>query len=244
MFREKKAVLFDLDGTLIDSVGVWNEVDRTLIRRIGGGEAPDQAAIQRVRDAVLRAARCAPDPYLAYCAALKESYATSLSTEELVRLRYEIAQDYLANRVDYKPDAHRVLRRLRDCGLTLAIVSTTKRSNLEIYRRVNRNILEKAPLDDYISAFYTREDAREIKPSPEIYGKVLGELGLSPADCLVFEDSLVGVEAANRAGIQVAVMYDSHADHERPQLEAQSDYQFQSYAQVLRVIEQEFPAAP
>ena len=67
MFGGKKTVIFDMDGTLIDSVGVWNAVDVELVKRIGGGER-DGGDLQRQRDALLRERAASPDPYGDYCA--------------------------------------------------------------------------------------------------------------------------------------------------------------------------------
>ena len=238
MLHGKKLILFDMDGTLIDSVGVWNEVDRALLRELGAPDA-ESADVQSRRDAMLRRFSTAADPYKEYCRFLGETYHSSLEADAIVKKRYAIAADYLVNQVDYKPDAEKLLRRLKAMGIPLGIASTTRRGNMDIYRTRNRNILAKAPLDDYFSFIYTREDAKEMKPHPEIYHRILEEQRLSPADCLIFEDSLIGVEAANSAGIQVAVLYDRYSDAEREEIRRRADYLFDSFADVLAAIDQE-----
>ena len=238
MLQGKRLVLFDMDGTLIDSVGMWNKVDRALLRELG---APDAEAvdIQYRRDTLLRRFSKAANPYQEYCRFLGETYHSPLEADAIMEKRYAIAADYLVNQVDYKPDAEKLLRRLKAMGIPLGIASTTKRSNMDIYRTRNRNLLAKAPLDDYFSFIYTREDAKEIKPHPEIYHRILGEQHLSPADCLIFEDSLIGVEAANSAGIEVAVLYDRYSDGEREEIRRRADYLFDSFADVLEAINKE-----
>ena len=59
------------------------------------------------------------------------------------------------------------------------------------------------------------------------------ELGAAPEECLVFEDSLIGIEAAKNAGIQSAAVYDPYSDGERGQIDALADFQVRSYTQLM-----------
>ena len=240
MFAGKKVIMFDLDGTLVDSVGVWNEVDRLVIRKIGGTE-PAETEIQKQRDAVMRLNSKAEHPYLEYCRYLKDVYKPSCTAEEVLKLRYDIADEYLANTIDYKPGAEKVLHRLKAHGFVMAVATATRRKNLDIYLTVNRNIMGKAKLDECFSILYTREDTKEIKPNPEVYLRIMRELDAAPSECLIFEDSLVGVEAAHQAGIQAVAMYDKYSDGEREEINALADYRFNSYDEVLAAIEAELP---
>lgn len=229
----KKVIIFDMDGTLIDSVGIWNQVDEALIGRIRSETAPRPENVQAQRDEALRRFSKAEEPYMEYCALLKEKYGATQSLEEIHALRYQIAQDFLQNVIDYKPGADALIRWLKERGYTLVIATTTKRSNMDVYRTRNPGIMGKANIDDYFDRVYTREDAREIKPNPEIYLRVIKELGVSAEECLIFEDSLIGIEAAKNAGIQSVAVYDSYSDGERDQINALSDYQVEHYPELL-----------
>lgn len=251
MFLGKKYIIFDMDGTLIDSVGVWNEVDRLLIEKLMGTKAAEDVGelqrsmslrlsereIQKLRDDVLRQYRDTPDPYGEYCRVLKERYGFREAPQEIIKIRYDIAQEYLKNAVDYKAGAPAFLKGLRDAGMTLAIASTTKRNNMDVYRMENTNIRSKAPIDAYFSLVYTREDVREIKPEPEVYVKAMKTLGAKPAECLVFEDSLVGVEAAKAAGIEVAVIYDRYSDEDRAAILKLADYDIRDFDAAMEALE-------
>lgn len=234
MFENKKILIFDMDGTLIDSVGVWNNVDIELIKQISGIPV-NLAEVQEERDTVLRKYSKSENPYMKYCSFLKEKYKTQISKEDIHSLRYEIAQDYLINRIDYKKDADTFISELKSKGYILVIATTTKRDNMKIYRNKNKNIIAKANIDDYFSYIYTREDAKKIKPNPEIYYKIIKELNVSNNECLIFEDSLIGVEAAKNAGIDVVAVYDKYSNHERTQINAISDYQIGSYTELLNM---------
>lgn len=237
MLQKKKAVVFDLDGTLIDSVGIWNQVDLQLIQQLGGPDLCEEE-VQTQRDQALRGFREAGDPYREYCRYLGQLCRCHLPPEDIFQKRYEIAQDYLERVVDYKPDAERLLTFLQTNGFLLAIATTTKRSNLDIYRTKNQNILQKAPLDRFFSVIYTKEDVKNIKPDPEIYQRLLRELRLSPAGCLVFEDSLVGVEAARHAGIEVAAVYDRYSEKDWETIKNMADYSFEGFREVINNLEQ------
>lgn len=242
MLKGKKVAIFDMDGTLIDSVGVWNDIDKKLIARLGAEQSGDED-VQFFRDALLRENRSKQNPYLEYCRYLGQKYGCALTAEEIQRLRYDIATEQLENAVDYKPDAERLIQKLKALGLTLAIATTTKRDNMKVYLTRNQNIIRKAPLDEYFSLILTKEDANELKPSPEIYHRVIRELGVTPEDCLVFEDSLVGVEAACAAGIDVAVMYDKYSDRERDEINLKASYSFDSFAELIDAIDKELCTA-
>lgn len=79
-----------------------------------------------------------------------------------------------------------------------------------------------------------REDAKEIKPNPEIYLKIMKELQVTKEQCWIFEDSLIGVDAANNAGIDVVAMYDKYSDLERDEIEKKSSYNFSNYKDVIQ----------
>lgn len=233
MFKGKKVIIFDMDGTLIDSVGIWNKVDRELIEELGCSEAQNEDSIQRQRDMKLREYSKSENPYIDYCNFLSLKYGSSLTGEETLKLRYDIAQNYLRNEIDYKADVPEFLKLLKEKNLTLVIASTTRKQNMHIYCNENDNIIKKANIEEYFSIVYTREDAKEIKPNPEIYLRIVNELDVSKEQCLIFEDSLIGIDAANNAGIEVVAMYDKYSDMEREEINKKADYCFDNYKEAI-----------
>lgn len=181
------------------------------------------------------AVKDAGNPYEAYCAWIAAEYGSEASGAELLQRRDAIAREKLAHEIDYKPGAEQFLAFLKSHGFTLGIATTTRRKNIDIYQHENENIRRKAPFASYFSFIYTREDVSAIKPDPEIYGKIQREWNFSPAECLIFEDSLTGVLAARNAGIEAVSMYDRYSEAEQKEIQRLSTYHFQNYGEALEM---------
>lgn len=235
MLKGKKVIIFDLDGTLIDSIGIWNEVDKELIETVGNSKI-DDIDIGEQRDLKLKEYSEYEDMYLEYCRFLKDKYNSKLSKEEIKKIRYEIAEEHLKNKVDYKPNAEKVLKYLKEKGFTLVIATTTNDHSIEIYKNSNKNIMKKANFKDLFSIIYSKSAVKQLKPNPEIHYKILEDLNVKPDECLIVEDSLIGVEAANNANIEVAVIYDKYSDSNREKINKLSQYQFINFDEMLNYI--------
>ena len=237
MLKNKKFAFFDMDGTLIDSVGIWNQIDQKLIEKLAN-KTIDETTVQNDRDTQLKKFNAQPNPYLCYCQYLKDKYSAQISAEEIIKLRYEIAQDFLQNIIDYKPQADLVIKKLKAKNFTLAITTTTTRTNMDIYRTLNKNINAKAPLDEYFDLIYTREDVSKIKPDPEVYQKAMQKFNAKPEECIIFEDSLIGIEATKKAGIETIAIYDKYSDADTEAIKAQADFYLHNYTELLSSIDE------
>ena len=238
MIKDKKVIIFDLDGTLIDSIGVWNDIDEELIKTIGNGKI-DKVDIANQRDSKLKEYSKSEDAYLEYCGFLKEKYNSKMSKEDIKKLRYENADNYLRKVIDYKPNAEKVLKYLKEKGFILVIASTTNDHTIDIYKKYNKNIIDKANFEDIFSIIYSKGAVKELKPNPEIHYKIIKELNVTPKECLIIEDSLIGVEAGNNAGIEVAVIYDKYSNCDREQINKLSQYQFKDFDEMFIYLKNE-----
>jgi len=238
MLKNKKVVIFDMDGTLIDSMGIWSEIDEKLIQTISNVEIP-KIDFGEERDRKLKEYSSCEDPYLEYCNFLKNKYQSNKSKEGIKKIRYEIADSYLREKIDYKEDAEKMLKYLKNKGFTLVIASTTGNNAIDIYKNHNKNIINKANLSEIFSLIYSKEAVREMKPNPEVHHKILKELNVKPEECLIVEDSIIGVEAANRANIEVAVIYDKYSNCNREEINRLSQYQFMNFKEMIDYIKKE-----
>lgn len=238
MLENKKLIIFDLDGTLLDSVGVWNHIDEEVIKTIGG-TIDDGIDIGKRRDKALANFSNSQDTYLEYCGYLGQIYGSTLSKQEIKALRYKIAEKLLREEVDYKPFADVTIKYLKSKGFKMVIGSTTNDYTIAVYKTENQNIISKAPLDQYFDAVYSKGNVQNLKPNPEIHLKIMKDYNVTPEECLIIEDSVIGVKAGCSAGIDVAVMYDKYSDSSRDEINRLAKYTFKDFSELLEALKKE-----
>ena len=196
----------------------------------------DLNIIQQQRDIQLKIFRQSPDPYLEYCGYLNEFYGFEITKAEVKSQRYAISRHFLDHVVELKPQAHLLIDALKQQGIKLALTTTTSLYNIQCYQHNNSLINSKIDFENDFSLILTRENVQNIKPHPEVYLKAIQHFGLNAEECLIIEDSLVGVEAARQAGIDLIAISDAYSAHELEEIKTQADYFVQDYTELLSSI--------
>ena len=191
-----KAVIFDVDGTLAETEETHREAFNRAFAEAGAPWRWSQrhyAALLTTTGGRERIARYLaeldfpPDP--AGVAAMH--ICKNAIYAEMVE----------AGAIVPRPGVLRLIEECRSKGITLAIATTTSRSNLDALLRTTF-----APdAESWFAAIVTGEDVTAKKPDPEVYRIVLDKLALSPSDCLAIEDSFNGLSAARACGITTIV---------------------------------------
>jgi len=174
------AVLFDMDGVIVDTEEFWRarETEVILPAAVAEGD-PTQDEIRGIN-------------YRETYDYLADNYEMALSREEFLDL-YESAAVDLYESADLMPGFRTLLADLRDRGVRVAIVSSSPRTWID-------RVVERFDLD--VDAVLSTEDVDGPgKPAPGVYAAAAAAVGADPADCVAVEDSPNGVRAATRAGI-------------------------------------------
>ena len=187
------ALLFDMDGVLIDSNPIHCEAWAIFCRRYGVeiSESMRQSLYGKRNDEIVR-------EFFGHVLPADEVQTRGAAKEALYR-------EMVAGRIEQMlvPGLRRFLEQHRDTPLALA--SNAEPANVNF-------ILRRAGLRQYFRAVLDGHQVRHPKPNPELYLKAAEALCVSPANCLVFEDSLLGVQAAAAAGARVIGVRTTYAD--------------------------------
>jgi HAD superfamily hydrolase (TIGR01509 family) len=184
-----RAVIFDLDGVLADSEPWWNEIDAKLLAQYG----------VRYRGEYHR--NVLGVSYRLAIEFFKKAFGLSASADELIQRRGEIATEFFANRVGLFPPAKEVLQALRRMNLRLAVATSSVSASA-------RPFLDRHQLTAFFDVIVTGDEIEHGKPHPDIYLRAAAKLNVAADACLVIEDALAGIAAANAAKMCVAAIPD------------------------------------
>jgi len=189
------AVIFDMDGVIIDS-NPFHKISLRLFCEKYGFHLSDEELVKKI-----------------YGRTNKEWIANlfgNLSKEELSRYGEEkesLFREVFKNDIRALDGLPEFLASLKQNNIPIAIGTSAPRSNVDF-------VLEHTSLGEYFSVILDESDVEHGKPNPEIYLKVAARLGYEPSRCIVFEDSLSGVESARRAGAKVVGVATTHSVEE------------------------------
>ena len=214
MLEDKTAVIFDLDGTIADSMWVWADIDHTFFKQRNMTMPPtlnkeiEGMSFTETAEYFIR------------------TFRLSETVDELKDIWNRIALDKYAYETPLKPGADDFLKYLKEHHIKTGIATSNSRLLLDVF-------LKERHLEPYIDAVTTSCDVNKGKPEPDVYLKTAEKLQVKPEHCLVFEDIPMGILAGKRAGMQVCAMEDTYSLHLTAAKKALADYYITDFRQVL-----------
>ena len=192
-----KAVIFDLDGLLVDTEPICCRILQDILAEFGRTITLEEY----VRG-------YSGKPERANVARLIESYRLPWTVEEGRARIFTLEEELHAQGVALKPGAKELLDHLRETGRGVAMASSSTRERA-------LNLLNQHGVAEYFQQFVFAGEVEQGKPAPDVFLKACEKLGQAPGECLVLEDSEAGIQAAYAAGVPVICVPDLKTPEER-----------------------------
>ena len=208
-----KGAIFDLDGTILDSMSVWRTMGSSYLRH--RGIEPEEGLDLKFNSmSIAQAAQYYID-----------NYHLPESVEELIQDIDRSIEQFYFERVKLKPGAADFLETLKNKGVTMCVATAT-----DLY--LSHPALKRIGIDKYLKAIFTCNMVGAGKDQPLIYEKALACLGTRKSETVVFEDAPHALATAKKAGFKTACIYDSVFASSWEEMKAMSDYAIISFAQL------------
>ncbi len=205
-----KAVIFDLDGTLIDSMGVWDKIvdDFLILRQIA---VPEGISMEIKNLSFQQSAEY-----------FINRFTLSETSSQLIDIWNEMAFREYTENIQLKDGVKEFLNRLQQEQIKMGIATATDRQLVEA-------VLKRYKILDLFQVIVTVGEVGAGKEKSDIFLRAAGGLDVKPDECIVFEDCLHAVKSAKTAGMKVWAVYDRFSAHEKPELELIADRYIDSF---------------
>lgn len=214
LLKDIEAVIFDLDGTLVDSMWIWRNID---IEFLGarGIKMPDN--LQKEIEG---------KSFSETAVYFKETFGLCESLEEIQKIWNDMAFNKYSTEIKFKPQAKEFVKALYDAGIKLGIATSNSRN-------LASACLKNLGAFEYFHTIVTGCEVACGKPQPDIYLKAAEGIGVNPAKCVVFEDVPMGIIAGNAAGMTTCAVYDSYSEFMDDEKKALADFYIENYESLI-----------
>ncbi|WP_163195832.1 HAD family hydrolase [Clostridium thermarum] len=210
MLQDIKAAIFDLDGTLVDSMWVWEKIDIDYLQ-LKGHEIPEG-----IRDDI---AHLSFEETAIY---FKNRFNIEESIEEIMETWHNMALDEYRTSVKLKAGAREFLALLKAKNIKIGLATSNSSTLLEIALK-NNGIYE------FFDVITTTNEVSRGKDFPDVYLLTAERLKVDPHQCIVFEDILPAVLGAKAAGMKVVGVFDKAAQHQWSEILSIADKTIKDY---------------
>lgn len=213
-----QAVIFDLDGTLIDSMWMWKQIDIDYLAR-HGHPLPDD-----LQDCIEGMSFSETAVYF------KERFCLTDPLDVIKEDWNRMAYDIYVNDVPLKPGVAEFLQYLKRKGIRTGIATSNSKELLMA-------VLKSLGIEEYFDEIHTSCEVEKGKPAPDIYLLVAEKLEAEPKACLVFEDIMQGILAGKAAGMKVCAVKDAFSWKQEAEKQATADWFIDGFDEIMKGME-------
>lgn len=206
--KEVKAIIFDMDGTIIDSTGIWADIDKEFFAKRGYSEVPKEYFEEVVHLGLEKGAEMT----------IKKYNFVNDTVEGLLKEWRDASVDEYTNKIPLKPYAIEVLEHLKANGVKLALATANDK---DLYQPC----LDRLGIEHYFEMVTDVNTVKEGKSSPRIYDSIIEKLGVSREETMVVEDTIMGLTTAYKAGFIAIAIYD-HSSVSQDERKHQNCYKY------------------
>ena len=215
--HEISAVIFDMDGTLIDSTGLWHEIDKAFFAK-RNLELPKDYAQHIVHLGLTQAA-----------VYTKETYGIKESAQEIMDEWHQMSLDMYQNDVELKSGALELLELFKNNGVKMAIATANDES-------LYMPCINRLGIGKYFDFIADVNSAKEGKQSAKIYLDLAKQLSSSPENTIVFEDMPTCVKTAHKSGFITIAVFDNASSAFDEEKRSHSDLFINNFDEILSLL--------
>lgn len=219
MLKNIKAVIFDLDGTLVDSMWMWKSIDVEYLEKKGITVPADIQAFQEELEGM---------GFTETAVFFKNRFQIEDSLEKIKKTWILMAEEKYSKEVPLKPGVREFLEELKNRNIPIGISSSNSRDLII-------TVLKAHGIEKHFDCITTCCEVPNSKPAPDVYLKTAEGLKTEPKDCLVFEDVPMGIMAGKNAGMQVCAVEDAYSERQEAEKRRLADYYIKDYYEVLNL---------
>jgi beta-phosphoglucomutase-like phosphatase (HAD superfamily) len=220
-----KGVLFDLDGTLIDSLDLWEKADADFWRQFGANLPDNQNTI--------RQAFLVEHKLSEWTEFMLDTYKIPNITPKQAEHAIDGNGRQLIKFAKYKNLANVFLQGLKNDLKRIGLVSSSTNDVIETLKYNNEFTPDFKTFFNNSNVVCRADVNGQTKPHPYPYFLGVEKLGLEPYECIAFEDALSGTISAAKAGLDVCVVYDKHQDADRSKLKQLTNFHITGYNELI-----------
>lgn len=209
-----RGAIFDVDGTLLDSMPVWWRVSERFFENHNiavTSERFEEYKEMRLEDSL---------------PAIRDEFGLDMRVSEMLTEFQRLAAEEYRSSILLKPYAKEYMEKLRNEGVKIAIATSG-------YEKLCRSAFERLGVWEYIDARAFSDEVGVDKSHPDVYLLAAERIGVKPSECVVFEDIVLGIEGAKKGGFKTCAVYDDSNINDTEALKRFADKYISDWKELL-----------